>query len=543
VNHSEVPGQGTLVEAFDSLLGPPQDVLFQFEDPAVTVTQGEFSERVRRVASGLQQLGVKPGDTVAGLLDNGPALIEMWFATLVLGGVWVPINTALRGGFLAHVLRDCGAGVLAVEDDLIPLVHHIRSDLETVPRLIRVSDSARRASTEDESSDLPKAIEMDWLRSQSHCDALYAANPSDLACLIYTSGTTGPSKGCMLPHGYLVSLSQQGRFDRQANEPVFTALPLYHLNAMTTVILTIMLGGRAMIGRRFSVSNFWPMVEKSAAKFVNLLGPMAMMLANAPDNPAMQRCKGQIRRVLSAPFPEHAQDVFRSRFGVSDVNSGGGYGLTEAGLLAANPDWAPQPAGASGKRWHMFDVRIVDDGDAELPPGEIGEIVCRPNYPNIMFKGYWGRPEDTLKAFRNLWFHTGDLGRFDSDGFFYFVDRKKDYLRRRGENISSMEVEAVLHQHPDVAEVAVYGVPSELGEDEVQASVVLGPGSKLSERELCVWSVELLPHFAVPRFIEICDALPKTPTGRVRKVELKAREHSYPRWDREHSDVVLERRR
>jgi crotonobetaine/carnitine-CoA ligase len=539
----KVPQQETLLQAFSALPGKPDETFIEFEMPSMRLTWGEFDTRVRRVAAGLAELGVRPGDRVAGLLDNGPALIETWFATLAIGAVWVPINTALRGSFLSHVLADCAAGVLVAEADQLDLVFAVWDDIPDLHYVVSVDDIGRPARAEIPPGRGAFVRSIRELRDAPAVRQVFAAQPGDLACLVYTSGTTGVSKGCMLPHNYLMSLSRQGLFDRRADEPVFTSLPLYHLNAMTSVILTLVLGSRAMIGRRFSVSRFWPLVEQSGAKFVNLLGPMAMMLANAPDDDAMRRCKGQLRRVLSAPFPEHAQRVFRERFGVQEVNPGGGYGMTEAALLTANPDWEPLPPGSTGRRWHMFDVRIVDDADRELPAGAVGEVVCRPNYPNIMFQGYWRRPAATLEAFRNLWFHTGDLGRFDDNDCFFFVDRKKDYIRRRGENISSMELENVLQQHPEVDEVAAYGVPSELGEDEVQVSIVRRPGSLLSAEALCEWAVERLPHFAVPRYIEFVAALPRSATGRVRKVELRSRTEAYPRWDREDSSVDIRRRR
>jgi crotonobetaine/carnitine-CoA ligase len=535
------PVQDTVLDILQALPGDPHETVFVFEGRDVELSRRELVDRIARMARGLADLGVRNGDRVAALLDNGPAIVEAWFAAEAIGAVWVPVNTGLRGAFLAHVLNDSGAAVLLSETDLLAQVEAVAGDLSELRHVVEAVEGADATLTRIGSSPV---IPLTQLRSSSPVDRFVAASAADLACLIYTSGTTGPSKGCMLPHGYITNLSRNGIFGRHPDEPKYTSLPLFHLNAMTSVVSTLILGGRLTIGQRFSVSGFWPSIEASGARFVSILGPMATLLANAPDNDAMMRCKGQLRKVLSAPFTAADRKVFRERFGVTEVDEIGGYGLTEAAPITWTlPGQPPQPPGASGRRIPLMDVQVVDDDDNVLPPGAVGEVVCRPNYPNVMFQGYWGRPQATVEALRNLWFHTGDIGRFDEDGFFYFVDRKKDYLRRRGENISSMEVEAVFHEHPQVAEAAVYGVPSDVGEDDVQLSVVLRPQATVTEQELCEWSVDRLPHFAVPRYIELCETLPKSVVGRVRKVELRSRRAGYARWDREQSTIDVKRRR
>lgn len=537
------PARETLVGLLAEMRGDQHEPLVTIEHLDLTLSWGEFDDRVRRLATGLKSLGVKPGDRVAAVLDNGAAILEGWFAAMALGAIWVPANTALRGTFLTHVLNDSGAEVLIAESDLIPRVADISADLEYLNHLISVTD--RQDSAHDSLSQIEgmRLKDIADLRKSSPLKTFHPAKTSDIAAFIYTSGTTGAAKGCMLSHSYITNVSLAGRNGRKRSEPAFTALPLFHLNAMASFIITLMLGSRITVGARFSVSKFWPSIEKSGAKFVNLLGPMATMLAHAEDNDAMLRCKGQLRKVLAVPFPPDVVQIFKDRFGVAYAGSVGGYGLTELGTVTIGGcEGVTAPPDSSGARNSWIQVELVDDDDNILPVGEVGEVVCRPNYPDLMFSGYWGRPEATVKAFRNLWFHTGDLGRFDEDGFFYFEDRKKDYLRRRGENISSMEVEHVFHQHPDVSEVACYGVSSEVGEDEVQISVVLHANAEISEEDLCLWSVERLPYFAVPRFIEYLAEIPKSAVGRPRKVELRERKIGYSRWDRELSEVEIARR-
>ena len=292
---------------------------------------------------------------------------------------------------------------------------------------------------------------------------------------------------------------------------------------------------------RFSVSNFWPEVERSGATIASILGSMGGLLANAPDHPSAQRCFGQIHTVRGNPFTEEVKTIWRQRFGAKQVG-GNGYGLTEAAVitsLAAGEYAAP---GSSGTRIAEFDVRIVDDLDRELPAGQSGEIIVRPLRPDIMFMGYWRRPEDTLKLMRNLWLHTGDIGKFDDQGFFYFVDRKKDYLRRRGENISSFEMESAFARHPDLAEVAVHAVPSDKGEDDVKVTAILRPGAKLTAEALFAWAIDAVPYYALPRYIEFRETMPKNPQGRVLTYQLRDEGKTAATWDQEASAIKVSKR-
>jgi crotonobetaine/carnitine-CoA ligase len=240
-------------------------------------------------------------------------------------------------------------------------------------------------------------------------------------------------------------------------------------------------------------------------------------------------------------MPPATDEIWRERFGCATFS--GGYGLTEASLISMLPAGETNRPGAAGKpNDHDFEVRIVDDDDLPVPTGESGEILCRPRRPNVMFAGYWRRAEDTVAVLRNLWFHTGDIGRLDEDNFLYFVDRKKDYLRRRGENISSFEMERIFHDHAAIQDVAVHSVPSEMGEDEVKVTAVLLVGNEVSEEDLCRWAAERVPYFAVPRYIEFRDDLPRNPVGRVLKYQLRDEGVTERTWDREAAGVTIERR-
>jgi crotonobetaine/carnitine-CoA ligase len=273
----------------------------------------------------------------------------------------------------------------------------------------------------------------------------------------------------------------------------------------------------------------------------NLLGSMAPLIADAADTEESRRGFGQLRVVNSAPFPPALRARWRERFGVPALGSAG-YGLTEAAMVVTSCIGDDAPAGASGRRNNDFEVVIVDEDETPLPDGQSGEVLIRPRRNNVMFGGYWNRPEATCAVTRNLWLHTGDIGRFDSMGNFYFVDRKKDYLRRRGENISSFEMESTFVQHPDISDVAVHAVFSELGEDDVKVTAILRDGASLSEEALCLWSIERVPYFAVPRYIEFRKDLPRNPTGKILKYQLRDEGVTPATWDRERSDLKLVKR-
>lgn len=500
-------------------------------------TYARFDVEATRLARGLAALGVERGHTVATMCDTTPDAVLMWFATSMLGAIHVPINTSYKGEFLRHQLADCGASVVMAEG---AYTERVLARAHQLAELRHLMDRDGRTHL---STDAVVVSSVDDHRAADDSPLYDEPSPSDTACLVYTSGTTGQSKGCILSHNFLCHVAHEfNRFSgRRAGEVNWSCLPLFHLNAMAgTVLATMLLKSSASMAPRFSVSGFWPEIERTRAAVVYMLGPMAPLLAAMPDSEIIRRCRGIVRSVISAPCPIELPPIFRERFGV-DLMGGSGFGQTEIGMpLMLPPDVALDRA-TNGKPTPDFDVRIFDDLDRDLGPGEVGEIVVRPLLPYIMFGGYWNRPEATAQAWNNLWYHTGDLGTTDVEGYFYFVDRKKDYLRHGGENISSFELEAALSRHPDVLEAAAYGLPSELAEDEIAVGIVLEKGSTLTERQFWEWSLDELPHFAVPRFVEIFPSLPKNPVGRVLKFQLRQRGRTPTTWDRTEAGVRVQR--
>jgi carnitine-CoA ligase len=505
------------------------------------VTTAEGASTANRLANALADLGVHPGDRVATLVENSAEAMLVWWGIVRGGGVAVPINTAYKGEYLRHQLTDSGSRVLVVEAALVERAERIVDQTPDLDHVIVIGDVV----------DLPGVTTHAWSTVLGSDDAppSVTVRPADLATFIYTGGTTGPSKGCMLSHNYHEALARQIGicWQRTADDVVWTPLPLFHFNAIVTAVLgPLVYGGRSAIYRRFSVSNFWPEMNRVGATVTSTLGTMAYLLAHDVDRPEMPRsgapeANTSLRLIGAAPLPVEVDSIIRQRFGVETFS--GAYGTTEASLVSWQPPGVRnKPNGAGVINDEFFDVRIFDDDDNEVPRDAEGEIVLRPKRPHTMFEGYWGRPEATVETSRNWWYHTGDIGRVDEEGFLFFVDRKADYLRRRGENISSFEVERILMGHGALADVAVHAVPSDMTEDDLKITATLAEGASLTEDELFRWCIDQLPYFALPRYIEFRAELPRSPVGRVLKRDLRAEGPTAVTWDADASGITYDKR-
>jgi carnitine-CoA ligase len=505
------------------------------------VTAAEVASTANRLANALADLGVRAGDRVATLVENSAEAMLAWWGIVRGGGVAVPINTAYKGEYLRHQLTDSGSRVLVVEAALVERAERIVDRTPDLDHVIVIGDIV----------DLPGVATHAWSTVLASDDAppSVAVRPADLATFIYTGGTTGPSKGCMLSHNYHEALARQIGicWQRTADDVVWTPLPLFHFNAIVTAVLgPLVYGGRSAIYRRFSVSNFWPEMNRVGATVTSTLGTMAYLLAHDVDRPEMPRsgapeANTSLRLIGAAPLPVEVDSIIRERFGVDTFS--GAYGTTEASLVSWQPPGVRnKPNGAGVVNDEFFDVRIFDDDDNEVPRDAEGEIVLRPKRPHTMFEGYWGRPEATVETSRNWWYHTGDIGRVDEEGFLFFVDRKADYLRRRGENISSFEVERILMGHGALADVAVHAVPSDMTEDDLKITATLAEGASLTEDELFRWCIDQLPYFALPRYIEFRAELPRSPVGRVLKRDLRAEGPTAATWDADASGITYDKR-
>jgi carnitine-CoA ligase len=478
------------------------------------ISYGEADAMANRVAQGLIALGVGRGDHVAVMLPNCADFLYVVFALARLGAVAVPVNTGHRGEMLRHVLASSDSTTLIIDagyaDRLVPLA----SRLPGVGRLIVRTDSDAGAPPD------PLAVPAVPLSSLlEHGDEAPSEDIafSDLQAIMYTSGTTGPSKGAMVSHALALTCAYDSlNFLDRWGKTTYCPLPLFHAAGLWDGMLSALLsGGSIAIVDRFSASRFWDDVRYFDAKVAMSVFSMIPILLNRPpdprdkDHPLETFYMG--KSVLDEPL--------RKRFGVRSVET---YTSTEVGIATGSP-YGEWKAGSCGQAHdERFEVTVVDERDLEVGAGEPGELVVRPRQPFVITTGYYGSPEATADCFRNMWFHTGDRVWRDEDGYFYFLDRMKDAIRRRGENISAFDLECEVNMHPAVLESAAIGVPSELEDEEVKLAVVVRPGASLEPGELVEYCEQQLPRYMVPRYIEFVDSLPRTPTDKVAKYRLRA---------------------
>lgn len=504
------------------------------------MTFGELDRASTRLANSLANLGVCAGASVITLMENSADTFVCWFAINKLGAIWCPVNTAYRKEFLRHQVDDSLAALAICDGELLERLCEVGDQLPNMKLILARGAPQRIHST------IPVAM-LDDHRGSDDTPLPLTTKPSDLSCLIYTSGTTGRSKGCMIPYAslYNVGIQTLESIPLEPGDIIWTCLPLFHMSAISSVTqAALQAQGRLAIAARFSVSNFWEEIERSGASHALLMGSIFPLVAKAPDSEAMKRCHGQLKSVTGVPITPEIGQIWQERFGVGYLNRYG-YGQTEGAKLShlVYGEQLPPPNSSGHIAYDDYEVIIADDDGTPVAAGIPGEILFRPKKAHIMFAGYWRRPEDTSAAWRDMWMHTGDIGKIDADGWFYFLDRKKDYMRSRGENISSFEVESTYMTHAAIAEVAFHGVVAEEGGEElIKLTVVIRDGYAVDHAELCRWSMENLPYFAVPRFFEFRDALPKTPTGRVQKFKLREDGCTAQTWDAWASGLIAKKR-
>lgn len=508
----------------------------RFEDR--TVSYAELDALSNRLANGLAALGVHKGMHVALMIDNKPEIVLLYVALGKLGAVSVPLNTAAKGELLAYYLEQSDSAMLIADAPLVERLGPLRGRAPKLKSVVAVTEPGQAAAA---AVHLPLSAYEELLRAaHTPCDA--EVRFSDLHSLLYTSGTTGPSKGNMSTHahaltcGYQISLGYGYRPD----DVIYLCLPMFHGNAwLCSVLPALVADASVAVSRRFSASGFWDEVRRYGATQFNSLGAMTNFIWSRPPDPRDRDHK--VRQVMVVPTPTHFYREFEERFGIKFTSV---YALTDCGMVTTHrPSDPPQKWASAGRACEHVRIRIVDDDDFEVPPGQPGEIVVRTDEPWMYAQGYYNMPEATARTVRNLWFHTGDRGMLDEDGYLYFVDRKKDAIRRRGENISSFEVEQIITAHPAVLEVAAFPVASEHSEDEVMVSVVLREGARLTEAEVIEHCRQNMAYYMVPRYVEFVPQVPKTMTEKVEKYKLKqdAEARLAGIWDREKAGIVVKR--
>ena len=493
--------------------------------PDADLAYGELDDRANRMANLLATLGSAPGERCAIMLPNGAPFLTAWFGSGRAGVLDVGLNTGLRGDLLLHQLQLSGATTMVTDATGLGRVEELSDRLEHLRTVVVDGGGGGRS--------LPgiDVVDLDGALGEASASAPdITVDPRSPAGILFTSGTTGPSKGVMRSH--VADFTLASKFIEimrlEGPETLFTAFPLFHLNAkFNSVLPALLLDGRVVLHDRFSASRFFDICRDEGVTIFNFMGALLTMLMKQPERDGDR--EHEARCAYGAPAPVEIFADFEDRFGVTLVEV---WGSTELGIATHNSvdDMVP---GTCGRETSYYEVEIHDADDRPVPDGVQGEFVVRPREPAVLFNGYWEMPEATLAAFSNLWFHTGDRGVRDETGRFRFVDRMKDAIRRRGENISSWEVERSLVAHPDIAEAAIIGVPSELSEEEVLAVLVLRKGAELSPEAVLDHCQDRLPHFAVPRYVRFADELPRNPAQRVEKYKLREDGITDDTWDRE----------
>ena len=489
------------------------------------VTFAQMRDRSRAAANALADIGVGRGDTVALFTGTCPEWVYFWLGAARIGAVTAAVNIANKDEFLVHALRLSRAKVVVTDSERHARLRDVADRVDTVTTVLVVGDSLSellaRASTSP--PDAPP------------CE------PFEVAALFFTSGTTGPSKAVATTWHYLFSAAAgvAAAWELEAGDVVWSAMPLFHLSAAPSVLAPMLVGSTTVLSAAFRPSEVWNEVRDCGAAGFAGAGAMVSMLWNQPPDP--RDAQLPLRFLSAAPI---SADMYRSieqRYGVRVVTM---YGMTEAfpiAFKAVSEDGVP---GTSGRVNAAFEVRIVDGSGRALPAGSVGEIACTPMAAHVMSEGYVDADaldSGLVVAPHEEWFRTGDLGSLDEDGNLTYIDRVKDSLRRRGENVSSVEVEATVMCHPAVLEAAAVAVPSDLGEDDILVVVTVQPGQHLDNAELLDFCSERMPYFCVPRYLEVLDDIPKNVIGRVRKDVLRKRGLGAGAWDREQHGYILSR--
>ena len=479
-----------------------------------TLTYRQLERSVAELAGALHEMGVRRGDRVAVLMENSPELVEVFFATVNLGAVVVPVNFRLGASEIAYILADSGAAVLAASDRFNDLaIAALDYDGRHAVRHV-VTDGASGSG-----ANLP-ASTLSALRGGSMRAPDPMIRPEDLCVIMYTSGTTGRPKGAMLTHGNMlwnaINLVTVGT-GMSGSTVTLAVAPLFHIGALGNSVLPILYaGGTVITVRAFDPSAALELFARHRVTTQFMVPTMWAGLSQVPEFDTYDLSSIEYVLCGGAPCPLPVIEFYQERgWGFLE-----GFGMTEASpnTLLLDADFVVSHAGSVGRPFMHVDVRIVDEEDHDVPVGEVGELVLRG--PNV-FAGYWGLPAETAQALRGGWFHSGDLGRADEDGFVTLVDRKKDMIISGGENVYPIEVEQVLYRHPDVADVAVIGAPDERWGETVVAVVVPAQGSSPEAAELISYTREQIAHFKCPRRVEFTDELPRTATGKLLKRELR----------------------
>jgi crotonobetaine/carnitine-CoA ligase len=508
----------------------------RYRERALFVCEGvrwsyaDVADIAARSGGRFAEAGITKRDRVAILCGNRPEFLDLFLGCGWIGAISVPINVAARGPQLEHMLKTSGARLLVLERELLPALEFVAFDKLQVEAIWIVDPDG---GTPDRHQGVPVRPLPERLAPVPPADL----KPHDLLTILFTSGTTGPSKGVCCPHAQFFwwGFNVLRQLALRDGDNLHTTLPLFHVNAMATFFQALLNGCTQIVEKRFSASNFWPVLVSSGATVTYVLGAMVPMLLSRPPCPEERQHK--VRIALAPGVPAHLHEIFTERTGIYLLDA---YGATESNAVIGTTIDTRRP-GWMGKLFDGFQARVADDDDNEVADGTPGELLLRADDPFAMATGYFGMADKTVEAWRNLWLHTGDRVVRDQEGFYKFIDRMKDSIRRRGENISSFEVERVIMSHPAVEVAAVFPVPSDLAEDEVMTTIVVKQGATLDGAALIGFCEGRLSYFAIPRFVDFVTELPRTESGKVQKFKLREQGRSAGTWDREAAGIKVKR--
>jgi crotonobetaine/carnitine-CoA ligase len=506
----------SVTEVLDQMAHRHPDKLYLADHTGARHSYAEMVSAARRLAAGLAKVGVKRSDVVALYMENTADVVVSMYALAYLGAAGAPLNTDYQGELLAYVLNDTGASVAIVDTSLL---ERFRVAARGCERLNGGSGAVVvRGERQGEALDGLNTVAFADIAADVELAEPVSARQNDVFMVNYTSGTTGPSKGVLFPNGHVLTFAEDWVRCMAFTEDdvLYTPMPLFHtLGMILGMIATLLAGGSAHLDRRFSASQYFIKAKECGATVGHAVFSMIPFLLNREPSPADR--DHVMDRIWTGPSGYAAE--FKDRFGVDIYEV---YGISEAGVISYPTEIASVPSGSCGRpNTARFEIALVDEEDNPVPTGAVGEVIVRPHVAATSMVGYLGKPEKTAEAFRNLWFHTGDRLRADEDGWLFFVDRAKDMIRRRSENISAYDIELVLNRYPPITEAAVIAVPSAFEDEEVKACLVMRDKVEFDVRHFVQFCRSNLPKIMVPKYVEILTDLPKTPNGKIAKYKLK----------------------
>ena len=523
----------------DKVARIPEQIFLLWEDRSFTYA--DIDAMTNRYANGFLENGVRKGDHVAVLMSNCPEFFGVIWGLGKIGAVAVPINTAAKGEMLRYFIDQSDSTFVVIDSDSCQRVKEVSVSIPKVQAYFFHSSDSKNGNNFNITNS--KIINFDVLENgKNRRPSLDIVRFDDIHLIMYTSGTTGPSKGVMSPHsqGHAVGMSVARSYGYRSDDVLFTCLPLFHGNALWYTCYAALWSDAAIaLVPRFSASNFWEDIRRMGATQFNSLGAMTNIIWKIPPSP--QDSNHKLRQCMTVPVPREIYSEMQERYHLTLTSV---YAMTENfAVTLFTPDDPIEKVGSAVKSRGEALLKIVDDERQSIGVNEVGEICIKPTSDGLMMKGYYKMPEATAREFHEGWFYTGDRGYLDADGYLFFVDRKKESIRRRGENISAYEVELIISRHPSILEVAAVPVSSELSEDDVMVYVVLKPGETLTHSEVVHFAAENMSYFMVPRFVEFIEELPKTPSEKLEKYKLKksAEERREQLWDREQEGIQIKR--